>query len=425
MGVNNRQRRAAKQRKRGRQRSGGARAGFPDAAPGAGPGWDATAAFELADLMVTSTVRRLTRHKVDAAELQRQAESLERRVAPIPHVILEEVLAGLLANLVDGVVRGGWGPADLEHLVRRQSCAAHLPTLAALMHDDARQHRRNAQHWLAALEALGPDTILRLDTTERLAAGLQVAALLASAPLLEADAVALGEGVGAPEHPKLAKVRALLAKAESTQFDDEAEALSAKAQELISRYALERLLGASEGRGDEPAVRRIWLDAPYLRAKAALVDSVAGANRCRAAVAESIGCSVVVGSRADLDAVELLVTSLLVQANTAMLRQGRRSDRSGRSRTRGFRQSFLFAYAERIGERLRSATTSVEVAGAASALPVLRRHEEKVSEAFDAMVPHTLSRATPITDAEGWAAGVVAADLALLDVNGRVVQQAG
>lgn len=40
----------------------------------------------------------------------------------------------------------------------------------------------------------------------------------------------------------LARVRSLLAKAESTDFDDEADALSAEAQELMSRYALDRAL---------------------------------------------------------------------------------------------------------------------------------------------------------------------------------------
>src|SRR5438045_2689314 len=40
----------------------------------------------------------------------------------------------------------------------------------------------------------------------------------------------------------LAKVRALLAKAESTEFTDEADALTAKAQELMTRYSIDRAL---------------------------------------------------------------------------------------------------------------------------------------------------------------------------------------
>ncbi|WP_017570470.1 DUF2786 domain-containing protein, partial [Nocardiopsis halotolerans] len=45
---------------------------------------------------------------------------------------------------------------------------------------------------------------------------------------------------------KLARVRALLAKAESTEFPSEAEALSARAQELMARHSIDRALLAEE-----------------------------------------------------------------------------------------------------------------------------------------------------------------------------------
>lgn len=55
----------------------------------------------------------------------------------------------------------------------------------------------------------------------------------------------------------LARVRALLAKAESTEFPDEAEALLAKAQALISRHAIDRAAVAGETRpGGGAAARR-------------------------------------------------------------------------------------------------------------------------------------------------------------------------
>jgi len=173
-------------------------------------------------------------------------------------------------------------------------------------------------------------------------------------------------------------------------------------------------------------IRRIWLDAPYVRAKAALVAAVADANRCRAAASDQFRFSILVGDPADLDAVELLVTSLLVQADTAMLRLGRRSDRYGTSRTRSFRSSFLFAYAARIGERLRAATDgAVAAEGGGGLLPVLRDHEQRVTDAFDAMVPHTTGKGVSIGNDEGWYAGRAAADLALLDVHGKLTDRAG
>jgi len=417
VGVNNKQRRAAKQRKRREQRQGSRGAGGAGRAQDwFGPGSaddDGAAAYAVVELHVTRCVRALLRRKVDDDELLARADSLVRAVLPQPRELVGLVLADLLVRQAAQVAQGGWGTADLEQLVTRNAGAREVAVLRALVSE----RRPPPFH-----------------TSEQLASGLAVAVLLASAPLLEeegAAATARAKAGPAAEHPKLARVRALLAKAESTEFDEEAEALTAKAQELISRYALDRLTAQEpESRGDVAGVhvRRIWLDAPYVRAKASLVHEVASANRCRAATADHLGFTVVVGDEADLDSVELLVTSLLVQADTAMLREGRRVHRSGRSRTRSFRRSFLMAYAARIGERLREATAEAVAAEAGHAgdlLPVLRDHETAVSEAFDAMVPHTVGRSSAVTDGEGWAAGQMAADLALLDVHGKLRERTG
>jgi hypothetical protein len=407
VGVNNKQRRAAKKRKRSRR--GGP--GRPSQGPGqlgnpfaTEPGWDSADAYALVDLQLTSTVRRLSkRRKLDDDEVGRHAESLARQIRPHPRFILDELLGELLSALTAGVREGGWGEADLTQLVRRCAGERHLSLLSELLREDPH---------------------LPLDTTEELASGLRLAALLSVTPLLEADQVAAGTADDqATEHPKLAQVRALLAKAESTDYDEEAEALSAKAQELITKYALDRLVDQSRQSkgGSAFQVRRLWLDAPYVDAKAALVHQVASANRCRAAVADRFGFSLVLGSAADIDAVEMLATSLLVQADAAMLRHGRRYDESGVPRTRSFRRSFLMAYAVRIGERLRAAEAeAVEAEHDDRLLPVLRDHRVKVDEAFDAMVPHEEGKAPSISNGEGWHAGLAAADLALLDVNGKL-----
>src|SRR5262245_60325667 len=98
------------------------------------------------------------------------------------------------------------------------------------------------------------------------------------------------------------------------------------------------LLSVDTGAGDEPVGRRIGIDNPYEAAKALLLDAVAGANRCRAIWSASFGFVAVLGFVADIDAVELLFTSLLVQATTAMTRAGSRRDAHGRSTIRSFRQ---------------------------------------------------------------------------------------
>ena len=108
----------------------------------------------------------------------------------------------------------------------------------------------------------------------------------------------------------LGRVRALLAKAESTEFPEEAEALSSRAQELMARHSIDDALLAAADPGPagpgRASARRLFIDSPYESAKAVLADVVAGANRCRAVWHKNLGLSTVLGFPGDLDAVELL-----------------------------------------------------------------------------------------------------------------------
>ena len=246
----------------------------------------------------------------------------------------------------------------------------------------------------------------------------------------------------------LSRIRALLAKAESTEFGEEAEALSGRAQELMAKYSIDHaLLAAEAGQAETPGGRRIAVDNPYEAQKATLLQIVAQANRCRVVWTRELGLVTVIGFPADLDAVELLFTSLLVQANAAMLRSGGKRGGAGRSRTRAFRQSFLLAYAVRIGERLSEAADHAEqqalaeqraVGGATDAgstnraaaskgadlVPFLAARHRAVDEAVDEMFGATLTRSRSVraTDAEGWNSGRAAADLASLHNQAQVAR---
>lgn len=220
----------------------------------------------------------------------------------------------------------------------------------------------------------------------------------------------------------LERVRALLAKAESTNFPEEAEAFTAKAQELMARHAIdEAMLEAGGGGGRADVVGwRIGVDDPYAAAKSILLHHIASANRCRAVWSKELGFSTVFGTRSDLEMVEILFTSLLVQGTDAMLRAGRSTDRYGRSRTRSFRQSFLLAYAARIGERLDAATASMVAEGAERhgepLLPVLASRAEAVEGAVRTAFPQLAHRGLAITNYSGWVAGRAAAELAAIAV---------
>lgn len=188
-------------------------------------------------------------------------------------------------------------------------------------------------------------------------------------------------------------------------------------------HAIDHAMLAASGRApaDQPTGRRIGLDAPYEAAKAALLQSVAAANRSRVVWSRQFGFATVVGHPTDLETIEVLFTSLLVQAVAAMTREGGRRSTGGVSRTRPFRQSFLVSYACRIGERLSESTRRETDAVAAQAgqdclLPVLRSRDEAVERAMAEMFPQTFELSVkPSWDGEGWARGRAATQLATLE----------
>ncbi len=227
----------------------------------------------------------------------------------------------------------------------------------------------------------------------------------------------------------LERVRGLLRKAESTTFEAEAEALTAKAQQLITRHAIDEVLlgvGAPDT-GGGPGVHRILLDDPYLSAKSVLVHVVASANRCRSVFSRDLGWCTVVGFPDDLAAVELLVASLLTQATAAMGRLGSQRDRAGRVRTRSFRRAFLEGFAVRIGQRLQTVgeQTLAQTQDGQSALPVLASRALAVQQATDELFSRTHRMRSRPVDPRGWAAGAAAADLAALDTAAGRLRDAG
>jgi hypothetical protein len=235
-----------------------------------------------------------------------------------------------------------------------------------------------------------------------------------------------------PDAAVLHKVTSLLAKAESTTFPDEAEALTAKAQELMARYAIDAaLVAAEQGRGPEVGGRRLAVDNPYAPAKAMLLEAIASANRCRSVWTKSFGYATVFGDESDLDGVELLYTSLLVQAARAMFTEATGGRPSTAGRTRSYRQSFLVAFSIRIGDRLKAAVeaaTAAATGGGQAAgsvrrdalLPVLANRRQAAEQACDAAFPQIKATTLSANDWAGWRAGHEAAEAAQLDLHAPV-----
>jgi hypothetical protein len=186
----------------------------------------------------------------------------------------------------------------------------------------------------------------------------------------------------------------------------------------MARYSIDQAMLARGKVTEEPSGRRIGVDDPYAPGKAHLLAAIADANRCRSVWLAGYGFSTVVGFPPDVDSVEVLYLSLLVQATRAMTASGTVRDSAGRSRTRSFRQAFMFAFARRIGERLevatRVATEAASDVHGRDLLPVLAGRMTAVEAVFDAMFPDLVASSARISNMAGWAAGRAAADLAHL-----------
>lgn len=331
-----------------------------------------------------------------------------------------------LVQAIDGLWQRGWLPYDVREMVSRsldESAASLVVDVIALScspHAEATVHPR----WQRQLEEIGASVwwegpLLEAWATRHIEtpayASRTAASLLAfltrlpSLPrILPLPGDALMSAVRAGVDQKvLNRVRALLAKAESTSFPEEAEALSGKAQELMNRHALERAMLDA----DLPALatsRRMWLDKSYFKEKSQLVHVVATAFRSRAVAYDGFGFVALVGDEVDLESVELLSTSLLVQATRAMVAIGGRAGKGSEARSRPFRKSFLVAYAMRIGERL----NDTPVVSDERLLPVLADRKKAVDTLFDEMFTRTRTSRVTVRSAAGWGAGRAAADVA-------------
>jgi hypothetical protein len=376
-----------------------------------------------------------------------------------PAAEVDPVVVTMLQDACARLWRGGWQPAELHRIVLRRGHPTHADLVSDAVAAYLAQFPKATvdERWSAQARALGATVWWRSSATyldevsarwrsDRVAVldvALTLLGLLAALPPIEilvpppGTATTRDTAAAASRRPidgrLLDRVRGLLAKAESTEYPAEAEAYTAKVQELVARHSIDEALLVARG-GEAtvvPLARRIGVDHPYEGEKAALLDAVARANRCHVVWSPDLGFSTVFGFDADIDAVDLLHTSLLVQAHRAMAKVEPPGGKAGKSRLKAFRQSFLVAFTVRIGQRMAGATdaalaeaTDQGGAGdpttadgtaaavtAADLLPVLASRDEQVRETMQKMFPTVVrGRGSRIDSMEGWDSGRAAAD---------------
>ncbi|MEW2376987.1 DUF2786 domain-containing protein [Micromonospora sp. NPDC047812] len=221
----------------------------------------------------------------------------------------------------------------------------------------------------------------------------------------------------------LSKVRKLLAQAEDPACTPaESAAFTAKATELIARYGVDRaLLAARDPATDPVGDRVVEVVAPYARDKAGLLAAVADPLRCRCVRRrEGAGFAMhLFGFASDLERVELLFTSLLVQAAHGLAG----AEVPAGAHVAAFRRSWLAGFAQVIGVRLRAAEAgAVAEAGAPSVALVLADRSDRVRHRVAEVYPRLRTAAPRRLAGGGFGSGAEAGRRA--DLGGRGVATA-
>lgn len=237
----------------------------------------------------------------------------------------------------------------------------------------------------------------------------------------------------------LEKVRKLLAQAESAskfgteEGNHEAEVFMGKAQELIAENAITQAMlneGNAKDRG-EVITRNLRVEAPHAKIKCSLLNQIGKVNHVQTIMSSGSGkhvTAIMVGFESDLDSVDLLFTSLLIQVtNEVMDLKADSPDYYSAAQkavaTNNFRYSFLAGFTEKIRERLREAQkmaeAKVQESYSSSVALVLADRNQMVSAKVKELFPHLgTSRSRRSRDGRGYAAGQAAGSRANIGQKG-------
>ena len=166
----------------------------------------------------------------------------------------------------------------------------------------------------------------------------------------------------------LDRVRKLLAKAEAEGVTvAEAQALTAKAAELMAKYGIDRaLLAATRPETDRPDNRIVEIYNPWARVQAHLLCGLAAALRCQCILLPArAGQRVhIFGYASDIERTDMLYTSVLIQMWHGLIAA---DVPDGADSVRAWRRSWLLGFASAVIAKVRAAEQRAEQA--ASAVP--------------------------------------------------------
>lgn len=333
---------------------------------------------------------------------------------------------------IDHIIKAamrGWGPLDLVHVAGKEisfllfKAAPRVPariTSSALRRE-----------WLAFNPATTSYRGAKL-TQAKLRKILDKLVFLPQMRDVQVLAAVEDSTAGLSEDQKRIKhkIDALIAKAESTQFEDEADALITKAQALRQRYRISEVLSADTDGPTQIVARRVHITPPWVKHQFMLLGAVGRHNGCASLLVHDDGIATVLGTASDVEHTVDLYYSLNRQREWFMRHSPGADEARAFGDTTAYRRSFILAYATRIGDILYHANKagsykhdnaedatdrSLEQAPnhdydvTSKALPVLARRHAESEKMRDQLFPNLSSMNLSATHIQGIDDGISAA----------------
>ncbi|BAU96559.1 hypothetical protein N24_2297 [Corynebacterium suranareeae] len=218
------------------------------------------------------------------------------------------------------------------------------------------------------------------------------------------------------------RITALLKKAESTNFEEEAEALILKAETLRQQYRIESLLIDSynqDAKDSSTPIRatRVYLEAPWIRHQFKLLNCVARVHSCEGLLVTKSGICTIFGEPDDVAHVVDLFNSLNRQRAHFMKTSSGARQAQLNGETSSYRRSFMIAYAYQITQLLIIAKEEAlsDLADHAplahnAIVPVLEDRGIRAQVALKDTFPNIRNMTFRSTNSRGFTDGVIAAN---------------
>lgn len=200
------------------------------------------------------------------------------------------------------------------------------------------------------------------------------------------------------------KIAALLRKAESTPYEEEASTYIHKAAELQHKYNITHV-SADLDQKSKVKADRLYISAPYAREKGVLLNAIASHCNVQTIALTSSGIICLVGFLDDIAYVKDMFASLERQCLYYMHNSPKAHLTGNSAETASFRRSFIIAYALRIGEILRQAEEESSPDLTKAQEKAVAIAESSVNRIFRTIFPHVSTHRVQPHNASGFNEG--------------------